>query len=194
MFRVRYIVEALREFRKSKSELSELLDAIDRLGELTPKLKNVADDLEDAKDKVLEHRAAQKAEQNLTTEIVSTTESEAVSNLDSSSKWPDLRELWRGVRDEIESRIDNLDGRRKRAYNRLYRHNYTDIVNMLVADEELTQAEAAATINMNLFLLSRKNQDKSNLTDADVQKFKEWRGLFFQASTQNFPNTTGSNA
>ncbi len=192
VLRVRDIVEALREFRKSKSELSELLDAIDRLGELTPKLKNVADDLEDAKDKVLEHREIQKTEQSLTNEPVSFSEKESESNTDVSNRWHELRDIWRGVRDEIESRIDNLDGRRKRSYNRLYRHNYTDIVNMLVIDKQLTQAEADATINMNLFLLSRKNQDKSNITDADVEKFKAWRDQFFQASAQNLPNTTGS--
>ena len=50
---------------------------------------------------------------------------------------------------------------------------------MLLADGKLTQTQADAANNMNHFLLSWKNSsEKSAITEAEMQTYREWKKAF----------------
>ena len=178
VFRVKSIVEALREFQRSKSELVGLLDAIDRLEGMTPKLKILATDLQEdiselqrAGDQVV---AGQEA-----TKTILDHGKEAAPTPD-GSRWLEINTIWREARDEIEAIIGNIeDGRRRRPYNNQSRVSYATVINMLLTGGELTQARADAASQMNQFLLAWKpKKNKSDITEEDVQRFREWKAVF----------------
>jgi hypothetical protein len=184
VWRIKAIVEALREFQRSKSELVGLLDAIDRLESMTPKLNILVSDIQED---ISELARSKPPEQEATPEAASdyAKEPTAAAALDGVSKWQEINTIWRVVRDEIEDKISKLDGRSRRRYNNLYRHNYSEIIDMLLADGKLAQAQADAAKQMNQFLLAWKpKRNKSEITEEDIKEFEEWKKVFDGASAQ----------
>ena len=176
VLRVGKIVEALREFQRSKSELAGLLDAIDRLESMTPRLNMLATDIQED---ILELKAAPDPETPKTV----VAEGKKPPTPVAESKWPEIISTWRDTRNRLEAIIEELDGRTKRRYYNRYGHNYSDIINMLLADGKLSQPAAEAAIEMNKFLLSWKPKpDKSAITEDEMQKFRAWKKAFDSAN------------
>lgn len=188
VLRVNRIVEALREFRKSKQDLTDLLDAIDRLENVTPTLKLAASDLEEA---VAEQAATVAEEQSATvagveqsaTQAVAGTQPGATAVVDGRSRWLEISSVWREVRDQLEAIITEVDGRRKRSYNKMDRRNYVTIIEALRGDGKLTEAQATAAKQMNQRLLQLRPMNKAQLSENDLRQFQEWKTMFDQRGT-----------
>lgn len=163
--RIRTVWLALQEFRKSKSDLSGLLDAVQELESLIPKLKVAKDDLgEDVAD--LQRAKAQPPARQQTDEDRAEEE-----------RWQEVRRIWREVRDKLEEIIQGLDGRRRRPFNEMPRRNYGEIIERLRDNEFLSPPRAQVAKKLN----DRFHGVKSRQTDVslgDIEDFRRWKNEF----------------
>jgi hypothetical protein len=159
---------ALQEFRKSKSDLSGLLDAVQELEALIPKLRIARDDLgEDVAElqRAKAHPEAAEAQQ-----------ADPEVGLE-EQRWLTVRAIWRDVRDKLEEIIQSLDGRRRRPFNQMPRRNYSEIIGLLRDNGSLSEPRAQAAKQLN----DRFHQVKSRqtpVTPLDAQRFTTWKTEF----------------
>lgn len=164
--RINKIWLALQEFRKSKSDLTGLLEAVQELENLIPKLRLAKDDLgEDVADlkrvQALPSAAAPQSEEDRAEE----------------ERWQAVRGIWREVRDKLEEIVQGLDGRKRRPYNEIPRRNYGELIEKLRDSQFLSPPRAQVAKKLN----DRFHQVKSRqtpVTPDDERNFRQWRREF----------------
>jgi len=96
--------------------------------------------------------------------------------------WEQLRDRWARVRDRIEQKIEDLDGRVRRKYENIPRYNYENVIKQLNADRALGEDATLALLGMNdLFLRLRTNPQRTR--KEDLQEFERR----FSAASRELP-------
>lgn len=90
-----------------------------------------------------------------------------------AENWEKLNALWQDAKFELERLVSSVsDGRVRRKYNALPRHQYYDVLDCLTTDGLVSPAEAKAYRKMNELYLSHRNR-RVPVTDTVLRKFTE---------------------
>ncbi len=135
------------------------------------------------KDLVYQLRTLRQEVRAVQTEVESSPTSAGVppgNDAGSVDAWDQIRNTWTNVRDRIERKIEQLDGRVRRKYENIARYNYANVIQQLHKDEELGEGARDALVKMNdLFLKFRRNPRRA--TKEEAERFNR---MFDSASSE----------
>jgi hypothetical protein len=164
------IVEALVKFNELRTPIWDLRSSLETLSKLDikPQLDDLKASLEAAQNKLNEMQRRAIDEREIDAPVAALPVSE-------QNRWEDIRKLWEEARDQIESKIKTIDGRKQRKYENITRYSYAPIINQLADDGVIDEETANAARRMNQsFLALRKNRDVS---EDNLDSFRQWKSI-----------------
>jgi hypothetical protein len=176
VLRIRKIIEALGEFRRSRGPILDLYDRIDDLKSnvlptIDQKVQALQTQIKEQIDEKLQALADQvKAGQQYAGDNL--IEPETVDSADSppNNDWELIRSIWTDARNKLEKIIEEADGRRTRKYARLPRQNYKDVITALLNDGFINNSIADDAYFLNRQFRSLRN-GKRVITDEIKNEF-----------------------
>ena len=91
------------------------------------------------------------------TDIETAPSSENGSN-GPAANWEGMRTLWDDLRDRIELKVEQLDGRVRRKYENIPRRSYNDVIVQLAKDCAINEQTATNLVEMNNIFMSYRNR------------------------------------
>ena len=146
---LRGMIEDLKKTEPVISNLAQTLTAISKqLIEVEGRVETARQQFIQSQVDMLSERSPEPAETSLTSPeqpALNGASAEAVER-----NWARLQEVWRKNTRRIEYRIDQIaDGRKRRAYDRMPRTNYTKIVDKMETAGQISSAAANASRRLN---------------------------------------------
>jgi hypothetical protein len=194
VWRVTKMIELVREIRDGRSSIWDLRAVADNLRSNLADMKQAKDDMAAVLSEIrdIDFKEALKAVQKQLADIqrgsaddsVLVSQSIATADPPSRANWEEIKNIWTDARDKLDDIIENADGRKKRKYGEVNRRDYTNIINLLLADGLINKTIADHALYMNDTYLSFRNQ-RNIITEEVKQKFKQHK-LHFDNEMGNY--------
>jgi hypothetical protein len=180
LWRLKWIVELVKEIRASRGNIWDLRGLAKTMHDGAVSIKTAIDDMNSVLSRIAESDLAEtlKIVQKQLADIQrnSADESAELAAEDPTSKSvkEQIRKDWTEARDNLDEIIEGIGDRRtKNRYTRLNRRSYTNIIYMLLTDKIINDATAEAAEYMNSIFLRR-----TPISYQELQKFNESKKSF----------------
>lgn len=167
LVRLNNIIKAADSIGRAKEDLLKVQESIDDLLKKTAALKqsletDFKDKFEDLQDMVRVAANSISELKQLQTPAATVESPPSVQTPDQHREpdyWSDISREWKVVSDEIDDIRRNIeDGRKRRKYVELTKHDYPLIIDLLAIDDELSEERAAAAQEMHGIYKAHRNR------------------------------------
>jgi hypothetical protein len=180
VMRISKIIQALKAFKENRVSItiSDMRETVIKMEALIPQIETLNERLTALRTQVV---AIQRNEAD---QALPTLTSEAATKATSDDDWDAIKKPWSEARDQLESIIENADGRRTRKYEGIARYSYADIITKLLADGLIDGPIAEPALAMNREFLALRPRIRP-IDDNVKRNFAKWKSNFDRA-VRNF--------